>query len=207
MTLDSRYISDALRRLQYSRPDVFGSAFHEFGLNWPLAETDVTAFEWTHRVSLPGDYRTFLTEIGNGGAGPYYGLFPLGKMDASTGEGLEPWPEGLVGDLSQPFPHLAEWNDLEGYPEDFDDEDEINAFDEKYWDSRHVNGAIPICHKGCALRIWLVTTGEQAGFLWDDNRAELGGLSPTLLQSGSHATFAMWYSEWLTDALRLIEAK
>ena len=37
-----------------------------------------------------------------------------------------------------------------------------------YWDPAIMNGAIPICHKGCALRQWLVIHGEQRGFVWDD---------------------------------------
>jgi hypothetical protein len=31
-----------------------------------------------HRVTLPKEYRTFLTSLGNGGAGPFYGILRLG---------------------------------------------------------------------------------------------------------------------------------
>ena len=43
----------------------------------------------TNRIRLPDDYRQFLAMIGNGGAGPFYGLEPLSTFGR---------------DLSQPFP-------------------------------------------------------------------------------------------------------
>jgi hypothetical protein len=55
---------------------VFGVIGHHFVLNPPLTEAEVVAFEQGHQVRLPPDYRHFLTSIGNGGAGPYYGVFP-----------------------------------------------------------------------------------------------------------------------------------
>jgi hypothetical protein len=42
---------------------------------------------------LPQEYRHFLTEIGNGGAGPFYGLFPWGKWDGA-GRELVTWQGG-----------------------------------------------------------------------------------------------------------------
>jgi hypothetical protein len=62
-----------------------------------------------------------------------------------------------------------------------------------------MNGAVPICHEGCALRIWLVVTGKQAGKLWEDRRSEYGGLRPVRLADGSAATFSQWYNEWLDN--------
>jgi hypothetical protein len=64
-----------------------------------------------------------------------------------------------------------------------------------------VNGAIPICHEGCALRVWLVVTGREAGFLWEDRRSDYGGLRRQHLADGSSATFARWYGEWLNSYL------
>jgi hypothetical protein len=66
-----------------------------------------------------------------------------------------------------------------------------------------MNGAIPICRKGCALRVLLITAGEESGYLWEDCRADYTGLSPVVLQDGSRVTFSSWYTDWLADALQM----
>jgi hypothetical protein len=177
-------------------------------LNPPLREVDVVAFEDVHKVSLPPDFRQFLTEVGNGGAGPLYGVFPLGKMDDNFGHRAWQENDGLVGVLSEQFPHEEEWNDISSLPsEDLADRDQheydrqMDMFERMYWPASLVNGAIPICHEGCAQRILLVVTGTQTGYLWEDRRSEYGGLRPLRLADGSPATFMGWYDAWLNDCL------
>jgi SMI1/KNR4 family protein SUKH-1 len=210
--LDPTYIRESLHRLARARPKVFGAEGHRFKLNPPLSEVDVAQFENTHHIRLPEDYRRFITEIGNGGAGPYYGVFPLGYMD-DQGFDLAPWdkPYGLVGDLAADFPHRESWNDLTGYPPaELADESEeeyerqLSAFEKRYYAASVMNGGFPICHMGCALRVWLIVTGEQRGRLLRDGRSENTGLSPILLKNGSRADFSGWYLEWLEDALALL---
>ena len=75
------------------------------------------------------------------------------------------------------------------------------AFEKTYCGTALINGAIPICHEGCALRVYLVVTGAQAGFLWEDRRAEYAGIRPVRLADGAAATFGGWYEEWLSDCL------
>ncbi len=208
-SLDPKQVLSALSRLRDSQTGVFGANGHHFELNPPLAEKAVLSFEHQHRISLPDDYRQFITWIGDGGAGPYYGVFPLGQMDG-LGESLKPWHEsdGFVGTLSEPFLFLDAWNDLRGKPEEeltktdeHEYERQLDEFESVYWGSALMNGAIPICHKGCALRIWLVVCGPEAGHLWYDGRADYSGLSPLCSRGGSRATFGAWYREWLEDAL------
>jgi hypothetical protein len=200
-----------MAHLRKAKPGVFGAKVHHFQLNPPLSEVEVVAFERMHNVTLPRDYRQFLTDVGNGGAGPFYGIFPLGKTDDNFG--LRVWQEddSLVGVLSAPFPFEEEWNDLSARPaDDLADQDEseywrqLDTFEEVYWGNSLVNGAIPICHEGCALRIWLVVTGTQAGYLWEDRRSENGGLIPLQSPDGSSATFSSWYYEWLNACLATI---
>jgi len=86
---------------------------------------------------------------------------------------------GLIGNLSKPFPYVTAWN----LPESFwnvepdpapdtplEEEDRLwEAWDkvltEHYLNPAIMNGAIPICHQGCALRKWLVIKGDQRGFV------------------------------------------
>lgn len=199
-----------MQRLHSERTAVFGADRHGFRLNRPLPESQVADFEGQHGILLPSDYRQFITAIGNGGAGPYYGIFPLGRMD-DTSSDLQPWSagDGFVGRLSSPFPLRGAWNDLGGKPPapllDADDEEyerRFDLFEESYWNSDHVSGAIPICHMGCALRVWLVVSGEEAGHVWRDGRADYTGLSPICTRDGSKAAFGAWYMEWLEDCFR-----
>lgn len=206
-----------IKRLQYLKSidphfQIFGATAHQYKLNPPLELSQVIAFETHWKCSLPTDYRYFLTEIGNGGAGPYYGLFPLGQLDA--GFDLCRFAEGgLVGDLSAPFPYADAWNlpdeiwnqrpDPDG---DVAEEEEDRLWEqwdqereEDYWNPSIMNGAIPICHMGCALRQWLVVTGSQAGYVWNDYRVDDGGLIPLCDQSGQQMTFADWYLSWLMN--------
>jgi hypothetical protein len=204
--LDPSRIQRALQRLRSTRSNsaIFGADSHRSVLNPTLTEAEVLSFERQHRISLPADYRKFLIRIGNGGAGPYYGVFPLGQMDAK--EGVTPWHEddGFVGALSEPFLLARDWNDLTGMPSDdllaghdAEYERQLDDFEKRYWRSSLMNGAIPICHEGCALRIWLVVTGDEAGRVWRDGRAEYKGLKPLVTADGAPATFSLWYKEWL----------
>ena len=183
------------------RPQVFGAESHGFVLNSPLSAAAVETFEAKHRVRLPADYRRFLIEVGNGGAGPYYGIFKLGEMDDSFG--FQRWSEsdGFVGVLSRPFPHTEAWNDLTGEPEDEGDEEAFEEFDKQYWSSERVNGAIPICHEGCAIRDWLVVSGPEAGHIWHDARVDEEGLRPVSIGTKTRVTFLEWYLHWLDAAL------
>lgn len=209
--LDPTFVRESLQRLARARVKVFGANGHNFKLNKPLPDSEVAAFERLHHIRLADDYRTFITEIGNGGAGPYYGIFPLGYMD--DGFELAPWDKGnsLVGNLAAEFPYREAWNDLTGRPPDElaeEDEEEyerqLHAFEERYFAPSVMNGSFPICHMGCALRVWLVVTGQERGRVWRDSRADDAGVSPMLLKDGSPASFSGWYMEWLEEALSLL---
>lgn len=88
----------------------FGSSYHGFRLNSPIAEPDVAAIEAAHGIVLPEGYRAFITRVADGGAGPFYGLLPLA--------------EGLTYDVEEqdvdpaarfrtPFPYTDYHNDFD----------------------------------------------------------------------------------------------
>jgi hypothetical protein len=213
MELNRDIIHERLRAL--SRRDrkrqVFGAAAHEYKLNPPLDVEEIESFEAKHGIILPKDYNLFITEIGNGGAGPYYGLFPFGHDDDGA------WKEGrLIGDVGKPFPHSEAWNLDEEFwkrepdpPEDISEEEEDRLWEEwdkvlepSYWNPAIMNGAIPICHLGCAQRQWLVVNGEQKGFVWNDLRVDQAGIAPVRDASGRQMTFTDWCLAWLDEAER-----
>ena len=53
---------------------VFGSGKHKFLLNPVASSVDVDALEKKYSFMLPEEYKRFILEIGDGGAGPFYGL-------------------------------------------------------------------------------------------------------------------------------------
>lgn len=80
-------------------PQAFGAEAHEFKLGVPLSEAVVAEFEERHEVTLPPPYRLFVTELGDGGAGPGYGLdgcYVRPWQLRRTGARLTPVGLGLV---------------------------------------------------------------------------------------------------------------
>jgi hypothetical protein len=186
---------DVLRSAPIPEEDA-GGQFHLYILNPPLTEDQVQVFESEHRIVLPSEYRAFLTQLGNGGAGPGYGLEKLGHT-----LGGQPWSEfpGMVGELAVPFPYTAAWND-----EPIDGSrpvEEQYRQQGEYWSSRRVTGAVPICEHGCQLRQRLIVTGPEQGNVWFDDRADWNGLYPDKTTDRERLTFLEWYRNWLDDCL------
>jgi hypothetical protein len=204
--LDPAFVHRSLKLLENRSRPVFGGADHKFLLNPVLSEAEVKSFEMRHSIELPTDYRSFLLTIGDGGAGPYCGVFPLGKMD--DGFNLKSWEEGdgFIGILAKPFLLKEPWNDLSTQPSselletnEKEYERQLEEFEKAHWNPALLNGAIPLSHMGCALRVWLIVSGERAGSLWRDGRTDDTGLSPIFTRDQRPATFSSWYLDWLQD--------
>src|SRR5215831_17083463 len=83
----------------------FGSDSHRFRLNAPADEVELRAFEKEHGIRLPDDYRAFLRYAGNGGpgrggAGPYYGIYPLDKWSDFADWVVEDRPADFLRNLA-----------------------------------------------------------------------------------------------------------
>lgn len=104
MTSPSSRIAPIVDKLAQARQrglTCFGSDAHRFELRPPASEEAVRAFEVEHGVTLPEDFRTFLLEAGDGGAGPFYGLYPLSKWNDFADWVLDETPAGF---LARPCP-------------------------------------------------------------------------------------------------------
>ena len=201
-------ISD-LKVLERARPirGVFGAELHRYRRNPPLSEATVKAFETRYGIELPGEYREFLLRVANGGAGPFYGLLPLGHhFDLRE---IRPWGES-IGDLAAAFPHTDPWNDLSGEPTDADAQDlpRYDVLQERfmnhYFDRRWVHGAIPIADRGCGLQVCLVVAGPERGNIWHDDRAGYKGIYPFCYRNSTRMAFLAWYRGWLDEVLALL---
>jgi hypothetical protein len=194
-------IREKLATLDRSDPNrkIFAADKHQYRLNPPLDLGDVEKVESLIGCCLPDQYRRFVTEFADGGGGPCYGIFPLGRLlesDADTG-----W----LADLATPFPapkSVEEMREL-GYS---------------------ALGALAVSEIGCGGMYWLILSGSERGFVWVQNPegdwspelaseshlpsySEKSGIEPVLEAAlASPASlklqFVDWYNRWLDDSLQ-----
>lgn len=194
---------------------VFGSLWHKWVLEDPLADDELAELEAQLGVRLPEDYRDFLTRVGAGGAGPAYGVFPVRRVQSRwrwEGDGADLADLAL---LTRPFPEhgpdpeavdalLAERPEEEDFDEIEDFDEAAEAWDER-WDAlmfapERTAGALVISHLGCAQREWLIISGTHRGTVWSDCRVDDIDLAPLLDDAGTPVSFARWYLDWLEQA-------
>jgi len=159
---------------------------HRYRLETPLAADKLATFERQHGITLPHDFRQFLTQLGNGGAGPDYGIFALGQGEE------EPLPEAVLKNLCTSFALDERWNDT-GLLEE----------PERYYGYELLAGAMPIATHGCAMDYWLVVSGPHKNEIWFDKRTDGEGVEPVCEMDGRHTTFGQWYARWLQGVCRL----
>ncbi|GJF33811.1 hypothetical protein KNE206_65110 [Kitasatospora sp. NE20-6] len=201
--------------------DVFGRSGHRFALEAPLTAEELADLESSAGVTLPEDYRAFLLQVGAGGAGPAYGLFPVRRVQGRwrwEGDGAD---LADLARLAEPFPPLGpDPEEVEALlterPEEEDFEDievfdtATEAWDERWdalmWAGDRTAGAVVICHLGCAYREWLVVSGPERGRMWADSRVDDIDLAPLLDERGAAVTFTRWYLGWLEQAEQAVAA-
>jgi len=208
MHLDT--IKQKLLHLRNLDPDLtlFGASNHEYLLNDAVPMRKILAFESKYNIKLPPEYVEFMTTVGNGVAGPYYGLVPFGDclfadLDYKHADDfLNP---------SEPFIHTERWNMT--FEPTVREEDEIeysNQYEEftnEYYDRKYVNGVIALSNYGCAISIYLVVNGPEYGHVWTDDRASDNGIYPTNEYAGDgRTTFLEWYEKWLDASITKMEA-
>jgi hypothetical protein len=197
------------------RGRVFGANGHDMVLEPPLSDSDLGDLEAVLGVTLPQDYRGFLTQVGAGGAGPAYGVFPVRRKP----DGGWRW-EGDGANLTQQelvkVPFLVERpyaTILEQLRDECPDEENFGDIDEydtamEQWEQRlwavfgepgFTGGGICLVHYGCAQRAWLVVSGSARGQMWWDRSCDEEDLEP-MLEQGANVSFGAWYLRWLISA-------
>lgn len=127
---------DTLRNLD-SGYRVFGSSKHRYQFNAPASPQRVREFEVQHSVSLPADYRQYLVEVSNGGAGPNYGLIDLERAAV-----------GHIPSRPFPIPELESGSDV--------------ALSE----CAEIPGAVWLSDNGCATFDLMAVNGDLKGSVW-----------------------------------------
>jgi hypothetical protein len=186
----------AAAKLADEKFQVFGASSHRYTLSPPASEETVTQFESDYGLSLPTCYRTFITEIGNGGesfnnsaAGPYYGIYMLGG-------GLEDLLTDPKTYLSKPVRFTSsvtpdDWNTLVA---PFDDEEMSNAAFGLETNTLF-QGILPIASQGCTYVTALVLNGTEKG------KVVNADMDQQMPQFCFEVNFLDWYERWLDEVI------
>ena len=95
-----------------------------------------------------------------------------------------------------------------GDNENYEETEDFRKWEEYYFSDVHTNGAIRICHYGCAVHFFLIVNGKEFGNVWIDDRASDNGLFPALSKNtGQRMTFSDWYYEWIENSLNELRIK
>ncbi|WP_142685425.1 SMI1/KNR4 family protein [Chitinophaga polysaccharea] len=205
-------IKAKLAQLKSSDPNykLFGASTHQYKLNPTISMEVVRQFELTHHIDLPDGYTAFLTKIGNGGAGPYYGLE---RLEDALFDDLDYKRPGNLLNPAKPFLHTAPWNQtftltVEVEEDEEEYERQRMEFEKEYFDRQQMNGVIAICNFGCAVRLNLVVNGQEHGNIWTDDRSSDNGIHPSYeLGNKDKISFLDWYELWLDKSLKGKTAK
>lgn len=185
------WVKRILKLLEQARakdPDFarFGAYSHQYKLAAPASEEAIRKFEEQQGVRLPEEYRDFLTFIGNGGAGPYYGLYGLKALedDLSDSRGLR-WCRSLEEPVIYPKMSEEEW-DRNVNPESRRKGEKVYPY----------TGVLPIGTQGCTLMTGLMLTGPYRGqVVYYDN--DFCGPPFFVREKG----FRSWYERWLREVI------
>lgn len=135
----------------------FGSSSHQYRVNGKLTAKELADWQAHNQVTLPEPFAQFLTKIGNGGAGPYYGIYSIEKAASYTER------QALLAEsVLHPGMTKEEWNHL---TEPLTNDEDIP--DEEYDDARNkvLGGMLCIGTQGCEYDMYLVLEGKHRGEL------------------------------------------
>ena len=182
-------LNDALRdeiyellekaRLSDTKLNRFGASTHKYALGAPVPEAEIKRIEEAYRFVFPEDHLWFLTNVGNGGAGPDHGLYDIRDKRCEYQAAYLP-------------SRIPTEEDGERLAEIEDDALSDKAYDEFF------AGMIIIGTKGCSLDTALVVNGEHCGKIVDiDHDFHPPARLPVALENN---TFIDWYMGWLKEA-------
>jgi len=166
----------------------FGAKMHKYDLNAAASMQMLRDFEQETAISLPSDFAAFLTEIGNGGAGPFYGIYALDSMTPRDDAGAAALRihQKIHSDLTDDA-----WEALMAqlYDDVAMSRDRFEALRSDIF-----GGLLVICDQGCDNYAELVLTGPDAGRVVNtgDDRKPFFAFEDTFLD---------WYERWLDEVI------
>lgn len=188
--------------------EIFGASTHRYRLNPPIRASFVRRAEEKYGFVLPEDYFRFITEVGDGGAGPDYGIKPFVNM---LMEGKSPrsekFREAYLYSLAKLFVPRQMMPDevedyaiatIEAYKRNPDRYFVYEKTDEN--DLCGTDGFYILGTHGCQWDFGLVLSGEKRGQVFDtDNEGAYGFIS------GSFDEFYQNWLDYISDTKKICE--
>jgi hypothetical protein len=174
-------VVDKLKRLKAvdRQCQAFGADTHRYFLRPCLSVNALETFERRFGTALPPALSSFYTEVGDGVAGPYYGLKPAAELS-----GYRP---------SENYPGIEFFKQAataEGMPPD----------DHGYFEMSHqaLAGLLSIIDEGCGHQVCLIASGPKTGnIVYVSADGHVVETETTLVQI---------YAEWLDREIDRFEA-
>lgn len=167
--------------------EAFGARKHQYKLNPVVSIDKIYRFESKYNIKLPEEYVFFLTMVGNGGAGPYYGLYMLENTDMHN-----EYPESIS---RQAF--ISNQLSKEIWKSTMD---ELEESDDAKYDEimKQVYGGIMIIGtQGCTYDNLLMVNGSEEGKIvyidWN--------LDSKYGPYFTHMTFLEWYENYFREII------
>lgn len=176
---------------------------HGYRLRPTVDEAMLARAERAIGAPLPDEYRNFLTTLGDGGAGPYYGVMPLSDSLDLLEERF-----GSFDPLGRDCPLMDDihFGDLTGQPDSWEEhvarldsdpeyEAHYERLREEYFDRPWIDGRLPIVEIGCGDWLFLIVRGPRRGTVWVDSVDGSTGLYCL------EVDFSTLYQRWLDESL------
>lgn len=180
--------------------EIFGASEHQYKLNPPIRKSFVREVEKRYGFQLPEDYFKFITEIGDGGAGPDYGIRPFTSFLIRGGSPtVEKFNEAYRYSLANLFvPLQMQAYEVEHYAITTKEAYERNP--ERYFiyenddDWCDTDGFFVLGTHGCQWDFGIITAGEMYGQIFDtDNEYAYAFVSH------SFDEFYQDFLDWISD--------
>lgn len=139
--------------------EVFGAGKHQYRINPVLSMAEIRKVEKERHVKLPEEYVFYLTKVGNGGAGPYYGLYSLEKVLA---EDRNPYLGQIFEQTVTTQLTGEQWREHIHRLDELGESIETDADYEEY-QSKLLSNMMPIGTQGCTYDNLLMLSGGDAG--------------------------------------------
>lgn len=172
---------------------VFGAEKHQYRLGPVLALEEIRRVETQRQMKFPEEYVFYLTQVGNGGAGPYYGLYPFERV---MRENRNPRLGQIFEQTVMPGITGKQWREhmqrLDALGENMETDMECEAYRGELY-----AGMLSVGTQGCTYDHMLMLAGKYAGRIMYMDWNELPDNPP--FDTGM--TFLEWMEGYFRDII------